>query len=734
MHLEPELFMVMFIAPLLFADSRKANKVALWRLKFPVLLLALGLVFFTVLILGFALKLFAPSIPLAAAFALAAALAPTDAVSVATLKKSARISSEQSKLLQGESLLNDASSIVSFNFAIAAVITGSFSVWEAEGIFLFKFLGGLALGIVVMLIRYGLIRFLRSRGIESVSFHVLFEIITPFLVYLLAEFIGVSGIIAVVAAGIAHSFEPRAIAPSSARLSVVSTSVWSVLDFTLNGLVFLLLGTQLPYVMERVWTDTATNTNYLILFTVFILFVMLTLRFLWMLVMRRNTNLRRASEDLALELGASAYFSDSDEFEDDADDSDDEGEGEGEDEGGANRSRGFLVSDLANMDLEDMSLAERRVALEKHLDHRRQAQRTARSLERTQRKQSRRLQKLAARADQEYWKLHLVDALVLSLTGVRGAVTLAIVLSVPITLDGIQGFPERDLLIFLASAVILLSLVLANITLPFIVPKKKQAKEQQSELSATLDIFRKVIADLSDSSTEAEHSATSEVIRQYYQRIETLKSSNGLELPNETRVRHYVIELQLENTQRLTDNDEISSLTAYNCIALLSRQLTRVEHHSTLQWEVRALIDQFAHRWRMRRHIKSAGEPVNSLSQMVLALDLHSLQIKNYQYALEKLEALEPSEEFPAHTVGLIRNETKQRLERIQSRWPRGESELADTRREQSQMVSVQVRALYLERRAIFQAFEDGTISDKTAKTLRDNVALMELDIEEQLE
>ncbi len=217
MHLQPELFMVLFIAPLLFFDAKEVNKPALWRLKYPVLILALALVFCTVLILGFSINLFAPSIPLAAAFALAAALAPTDAVSVSSIKQNAKISSEQSKLLQGESLLNDASSIVSFNFAIAAAITGSFSVLEAGGTFLVQFLGGLALGVIVMLLRYALIRFVRARGMESISFHVLFEIITPFLVYLLAEVVGVSGIIAVVAAGITHSFEPRPVTPSLRR-------------------------------------------------------------------------------------------------------------------------------------------------------------------------------------------------------------------------------------------------------------------------------------------------------------------------------------------------------------------------------------------------------------------------------------------------------------------------------------------------------------------------------------
>jgi len=706
MHLEPELFMVIFIAPLLFADARRMNKPALWRLKYPILLLALGLVFCTVLFLGYAVNLFAPSIPLAAAFALAAALAPTDAVSVASLRKNAKISSEQNKLLQGEALLNDASSIVSFNFAIAAAITGTFSVWEAEGVFLIKFLGGLLLGVVVMLIRYGLIRFLRSRGMESVSFHVLFEVITPFLVYLLAEFVGVSGIIAVVAAGIAHSFEPRAIAPSSARLNVVSTSVWSVIDFTLNGLVFLMLGTQLPYVVERVWTGTAANTNYLLLFVFLIMALILVLRFLWILVMRLNVNVGKASKESAFETDDTTDYA----IEHDEND------------------------DIFSPSFGEMSFSEREAALEERMALERIEHRKARDERTRARKEARRADRQEARADKSYWKLHLVDSLVLSLSGVKGAITLAIILSVPLTLNGVDPFPERDLLIFLASGVILLSLLLANVVVPFIAPKRKQSMEKASELNATLDIYRKVITELSSTAEANERAAVSSVVRQYYQRIETLKVNNSIRLPNESTVRRYVIELQLENTRRLTDSDMVSGLTTYYYIGVLSRQLARADYHNTVRWEVQALFNQFVYRWRTRRALRKAGLEGGSKGRIALMYDLHTLQLTNYRYVVEKLGELEPSDEYPAYTVLLIKNEMKQRIERLESRWERSGTMAANMRRDQNVTIAIEARALDMERKTILQAYEEGSISEATAKMLRDNVALMELDIEEQLE
>ncbi len=115
--------------------------------------------------------------------------------------------------------------------------------------------------------------------------------------------------------------------------------------------------------------------------------------------------------------------------------------------------------------------------------------------------------------------------------------------------------------------------------------------------------------------------------------------------------------------------------------------------------------------------------------------DLHALQLANYHYVVEKLEALEPSEEFPAYTVGLLKEEMKQHIDRLESRWSRSGTTLAGARNsEKSALIAVEARALDLERQAIIAAHEEGLISDKTAKILRDNVALMELDIEEQLE
>ena len=220
--LNPELFLVMFIAPLLFHEARVADKTLLWRNRLTMLSYAIGLVVAIVLAIGFAVHALIPSIPLAAAFALGAALGPTDPIAVASVSKEAQIPERLQTTLQGESLLNDASGIVSFQFAVAAVVTGAFSAFDAVGQFLGSFFGALALGIVLGLVLVTFSGKVRDMGLDNTTFHVALELITPFAAYLLGEVVGVSGVILVVACGLTMSSMPRDFDPSRQGLPVLS--------------------------------------------------------------------------------------------------------------------------------------------------------------------------------------------------------------------------------------------------------------------------------------------------------------------------------------------------------------------------------------------------------------------------------------------------------------------------------------------------------------------------------
>ena len=296
--LDPDLFLVLFIAPLLFDEAKNVDKGALWKNRRPVLSLAIGLVVVTALIIGFAVEWLEPSIGLFAAFALGAALGPTDAVAVASLSKETDIAPRDKSILEGESLINDASGIVAFQFALAAATTGTFSLLNASLDFVVSFFGGIAIGLALGYLGNFLVRRVRSWGLENTTFHVLFEVFTPFIVYLVANQLGTSGIIAVVAAGLVNVISPRTIGPSISRMNIVSSSVWRVLSFALNGIVFVFLGTQLPKAMQGTWDDVSIDNGVLIGYILLLTLIYVAVRFVWLLAMERYHS-HRSPEDAA---------------------------------------------------------------------------------------------------------------------------------------------------------------------------------------------------------------------------------------------------------------------------------------------------------------------------------------------------------------------------------------------------------------------------------------------------
>lgn len=383
-RLDPELFLLLFIPPLLFVDGWRMPKGQFWRLRTPILLLAFGLVLFTVLGAGWLIHLLLPQVPLAVAFALAAVLSPTDAVAVSAIVHG-RLPRTLMNILQGEALMNDASGLVAFKFAVAAALTGAFSPAEAGLEFVLVAIGGLAVGVALS---YALGRFrawMIGLGWEEPAPHVMFMLLLPFAAYVAAEHLGVSGILSAVAAGMMQS--RLDLLPRQTTTRLLNRSVWALLEFTFNGLIFLLLGLQLPDIVkaslgegELFWT----SAGQLALYVGQVYLALILLRFVWTWL----------------------YWLVS---------------------GALRRWRG-LPSGFAGQS----------------------------SL------------RLAA---------------LLTLSGVRGAVTLAGVLSLPLLLGNGEAFPQRDLLIFIAAGVILLSLLVATLGLPLLLrglpADNQEAREQE---------------------------------------------------------------------------------------------------------------------------------------------------------------------------------------------------------------------------------------------------------------
>lgn len=250
-EIEPDLFLLIFIPPLLFADAWRAPKREYRRLLRPILSLAVGLVFFTILGFGLALHWLVPEMPLAVAFALAAVLSPTDAVAVSSIIDKNSVPKSLLHILEGESLFNDASGLVMFRFATAAVLTGSFSLGQVSVSFALAVLGGIAAGLLTLLVVTGALKLLAKVDDIAPESQVLVMLLLPFTAYLTAESWQASGVLAAVVAGLAFG-RVGAANHLSVSAHMLATAMWSMLSFVFNGAIFVLLGLQLPAIIEAV--------------------------------------------------------------------------------------------------------------------------------------------------------------------------------------------------------------------------------------------------------------------------------------------------------------------------------------------------------------------------------------------------------------------------------------------------------------------------------------------------
>ena len=430
-HLESELFMLVFIAPLLFNETRETNIRALLLNLNSILSLAIALVVVSVLSVGYALHLMVPSIPLAAAFALASALGPTDAATVTALKSNIHLTHRQQTLLSGESLINDASGVVAFQFSVAAAVTGAFSLVDAAGSFTVLFVGGVAMGIVTGFAFSAINAMLGRLGYEDTVANVLYEVLTPFLVYLLAETFHVSGVLAVVAAGLVIAL-PRRQSNNAlfARQKLVSDSTWKVISFLINGTIFVFLGMQLPLAVLP-GTNGGLNILQILGIVVVITLFMHGVRFAWLYALE-TYKLHKGGH---LCTGKDAVDGEND-----------------------------LAGSSPDGEKPDQPLAE--LGSEQTSEQIAEQPKPACAI------------KPISITSAEVIK----NVLVTTVAGAKGAVTLSIILTLPLTTQSGAAFPQRDLLITIAAGVILATLLLADNLLPVL----SKSPEADSDLPERL--------------------------------------------------------------------------------------------------------------------------------------------------------------------------------------------------------------------------------------------------------
>jgi CPA1 family monovalent cation:H+ antiporter len=240
-HLEPDLVLLVFLPPLLFAAAIETPIRDLKADIVPIIRLSFGLVLFTMVIVAVVMHL-ATGLEWAAAFALGAILGPTDAIAATTVFRRLGTPRRVVTLVEGESLFNDATALVAYRTAVIAVASGTFVLASAVTGFAVATFGGIVIGVVVGVLANSLLRRIDNPPVE-----VLISLVVPFAAYLPAERLGVSGVLAAVAAGLVIGSRLGTILSASSRILWLST--WKMVGFVLNGFVFVLIGLELPQVL-----------------------------------------------------------------------------------------------------------------------------------------------------------------------------------------------------------------------------------------------------------------------------------------------------------------------------------------------------------------------------------------------------------------------------------------------------------------------------------------------------
>ncbi len=628
--LDPDFFLLLFIAPLLFHDAKRADKTALWSNRYIILSLAVGLVIVITLGVGLFIDWFIPAVPFAVALALGATLGPTDAVAVASMSEDAKLDRDDNALLQGEALLNDATGVVAFQFAVIYATTGGFSAGEAVASFATLFLGGIAIGAVMALLLHAIESRIRNTGMESTTFYVLYDILTPFAIYLAAEeLFGFSGVLAVVTAGIIlGNYRDQRIGPSISQLNIMSQNVWDLISYLINGIVFVMLGFQLPRAMQLVWGDVEVSHLQLIGWVLGITALIVLVRFLWLLA----TNYRAGR--------------------------------------GANRKK-------------------------------------------------------------VKWKQRIQSALVTTCGGPKGAVTLAIVFSLPYVVADGSEFPQRDLIIFLASGVIVCTLVLANIALPLLAPAE-EATDEKAETSFAqrrITILQKVIARLNAQVDENNAAAIQSVVVSYLNRISRIRSQNDIDDPRSRdegiRARIWVLQYQDEYVNKLMDDDKVDLAVAYAYLKRLAR-MENVARHS--RGSMRRYVSRIMKRGFRSAHmaaetLRRSFKPANQKDREAM----RDLQIQVEESTIEQLETMLDGKMFSSVTVASVLAAHHGTLARLRQGIPSITQQIASYNEDFNEMQAV---GLKLELETIQEEYQKGRLSRQEAQSMRENVYLMQMDLE----
>ncbi|WP_349772306.1 Na+/H+ antiporter [Lederbergia citrisecunda] len=604
--IETEWFLLLFVAPLLYNDGRHYPRKELWKMRAPIFGNAIVLVLLTTMVGGFFIHWMIPSIPLPAAFALAAILSPTDPVAVNGISKRIHIPERVLNLVRGESLINDASGLVAFNYAVAAVVTGYFSLSKATVDFVYMFLAGAILGVILSLLIMWVRFTLRKQGIQDVTFHSLLQIIAPFLIYVIAEeFFHASGVIAVVMAGIVHTLIRERTETLNADEQVLTENIWTIVLFILNGIVFLLLGLNIPSSMAATVENPDIGNGLAVLYVIMIGFVILSIRFIWSYI-----------------FSYSAY----------------------------------------------------------------------------------RYNKL-----NESIKPSLKTGLFISLTGVRGAVTMAGVLSIPYLIMNGNAFPERSLILFLAAGVILFTLVSATVFLPLLSKNAPTVTSEMDVIKAKRKILLAAIQTIGMEIDEENKTAAYELMNEYKMKLQQIHpkrrkdEDTAEEQQKMAEIRLIGLKAERKYIQELIDKKGMDEdvFKAFEKSLNHREEVLSNNIRSRFMYLIGLAFRGLKH---FRLHIRKNNNAKLRLGKQI--------QIKALQAAIETLE--ETSKRFEKNDmVYEVILDYKRLIERLKKPSVRYNEKIEEQKDE------LRIKVMDVERSKIHEMYQAGEINREQARELR---------------
>ncbi|MEJ6400281.1 cation:proton antiporter [Nicoliella lavandulae] len=539
-HFETEWFLLLFIAPLLFNDGKRFPKRELWQLKLPIFINAIALVVITMLVGGSIINWMIPEMPFAVCLALAAILSPTDPVAVQSIAKRSNLPSGILHLVSGESLINDASGLICFKYALAAAVTGQFMLNRAIGDFFYISIVGLIVGIVLMYLLIKIRDYLYDHGLQNLIFLTVSHLIAPFVIYFISEeWLHASGVIAVVSAGITLHLKDRKTTANNPELTLVTEKSWNIVIYILNGIIFLLLGFSLPQAMGQSIQTIQLGTFEPLIYSVLTWLTLLFIRVLWI----------------------AGYQ---------------------------------LVANKWN-----------------------------------------------------YSKVNWRVAMLSGLSGVRGAITMVGVLSIPLLTKTGAMFPERPMVMFIAASVIILSLVSAVIFIPMLTenqPDEVDDNDYLHENEARIKLLDAAIKSVERSQNEHNQNAAADLIWQYQLRLRKLNYDvhsnlyNGINFNNEIALRRIAFTGERKAALKMYERGEIQRDEYDTTIQFINRRESAMldsvginSHRSNIATDLKAFVSGVKGFFFVGKRFKMHDEMLKDHWTMII--------IKMSQSAIDEVKA-----------------------------------------------------------------------------------------------